>query len=192
MDSLKQLAVYMLSNIARPYSASKLVTVAGVSSASTVLDFLSYMRNAYLIDSVGMYDHSLKVTARNPKKVYACDTGLARSVSLSHSPDVGRYLENIVFIALRHQHASDHIYYYAQQGECDFVVTGHDNKPEQVVQVCHELNDENFEREMNGLTEAMRAFGIDHGTIVTRDEEDHFDTDAGRVDVVKAWQWLAK
>ena len=31
VESLKQLAVYMLSNIARPYSASKLTSVAGVS-----------------------------------------------------------------------------------------------------------------------------------------------------------------
>ena len=190
VESLKQLAVYMLSNIARPYSASKLTTVAGVSSASTVIDFLSYMRNAYLIDSIGLYNHSLKVTARNPRKVYACDTGLAHSVSLSHSPDMGRYLENAVFISLRHHYPSDHIYYFKQQGECDFVVTGHDNRPEQVIQVCHELNDENFEREMNGLTEAMRALGIDRGIIVTRDEEDHFDTDAGTVDIVRAWKWL--
>ena len=192
VGSLKQLAVYMLSNIARPYSASKLTSIAGVSATSTVLDFLSYMRNAYLIDSVGFYDHSLKVTARNPKKVYAIDTGLAHSVSLSHSPDVGRYLENVVYISLRHSNPSDHIYYYKQQGECDFVVTGHDNKPHQVIQVCYELNDENFEREMNGLTEAMRAFGLNHGIIVTRDEEDHFDNDAGSIDVVKAWKWLAR
>jgi predicted AAA+ superfamily ATPase len=180
----------MLSNIARLYSASKLTTVAGVSSPSTVIDFLSFMRNAYLIDSIGLYDHSLKVTARNPRKVYACDTGLASSVSLSHSPDVGRYLENIVFISLRHQYASDHIYYYAQRGECDFVVTGADNRPEMLIQVCHELNDENFDREMNGLTEAMTALHLDHGVIVTRDEEDHFETAAGSVDVVKAWKWL--
>ena len=192
VDSLKQLAVYMLSNIARPYSASKLTSVAGVSSASTVLDFLSYMRNAYLIDSVGLYDNSLKVTARNPRKVYACDIGLARSVSLSHSPDLGRYLENMVFISLRHQHSSDNIYYFAHQGECDFVVTGHDNRPQQVIQVCHELNEENFEREMGGLAEAMRTFNIDHGIIVTRNEADHFDIDAGSVDVVKAWEWLAR
>ena len=192
VDSLKQLAVYMLSNIARPYSASKLTSVTGVSSASTILDFLSYMRNAYLIDSIGMYDHSLKVTARNPRKAYACDTGLAHSVSLSHSPDTGRYLENAVFIYLRHHYSSNHIYYFKQQGECDFVLTGHDNRPEQLIQVCHELNDENFEREMNGLTEAMRALGIKRGIIVTRNEEDHFDTDAGRVDVVKAWKWLAQ
>lgn len=191
VDALKQLAVYMLSNIARLYSASKLTTVAGVSSPSTVIDFLSFMRNAYLIDSIGLYDHSLKVTARNPRKAYACDTGLARSVSLSHSPDMGRYLENVVFISLRHRYTSDHIYYYAQRGECDFVVTGADNRPEMLIQVCHELNDENFEREMNGLTEAMASLHLNYGVIVTRDEEDHFETAAGGVDVVKAWKWLA-
>lgn len=192
VDALKQLAVYMLSNISRLYSASKLTTVAGVSSPSTVIDFLSFMRNAYILDSIGLYDHSLKVTARNPRKVYACDTGMVRSVSLSHSPDVGRYLENVVFISLRHRYASNHIYYYAHRGECDFVVTGADNRPDMLIQVCHELNEENFEREINGLTEAMAAFKLDHGIIVTRDEEDHFETDAGSVDVVKAWKWLSR
>ena len=61
-----------------------------------------------------------------------------------------------------------------------------------LIQVCHELNEENFEREINGLTEAMAAFKLDHGIIVTRDEEDHFETDAGSVDVVKAWKWLSR
>ena len=105
---------------------------------------------------------------------------------------MGRFLENTVFISLRHQYASDHIYYYKQQGECDFVVTGHDNNPEQLIQVCYELNDENFEREMGGLTEAMRALGVNYGIIVTRDEEDHFDNEVGGVDVVRAWKWLAR
>ena len=64
--------------------------------------------------------------------------------------------------------------------------------PEQLIQVCYELNDENFGREMGGLTEAMRALGVNHGIIVTRDEEDHFDNEVGGVDVVRAWKWLAR
>lgn len=189
--SLRQLAVYLLSNIGKPYSVNRLKAVCGVASATTVSDYISYMMDAYLVGSIGLYSDSLQVTARNPKKVYCYDTGLAASLSLSKSPDKGRLLEDMVFIWLRHRYAIDRIYYEQGEGECDFVAVDAANHPELVIQVCYELNDENFQREMNGLTEAMRKFDLHEGLIVTADDEDEFNTDAGKVNVVKAWKWMA-
>lgn len=158
------------------------------SQISQVIDYISYMRDAYLIDSIGLYNDSLHVTARNPKKVYAYDTGLANSVSLSRSPYWDRLLENYVFIALRHHHEACHIFYEQGKGECDFVVTDNSNRPVKAIQVCYALDDDNFKHEMDGLTEAMRTFGLKEGLIVTYNEEDVFNTDEGVVRVVKAWQ----
>jgi predicted AAA+ superfamily ATPase len=188
--SLRQLAVYLLSNIGKPYSANRLKSVYGVASATTVSDYISYMMDAYLVGSIGLYSDSLQVTARNPKKVYCYDTGLAASFSLSRSPDKGRLLENMVFIWLRHRYALDHIYYEQGEGECDFVAVDVASHPELLIQVCYELNDENFQREMDGLTEAMRKFQLREGFIITADDEDEFNTEVGKVNVVKAWKWM--
>ena len=188
VQSLRQLAVYLLSNIGKPYSANRLKSVCGVASSTTVSDYISYMIDAYLIGSIGLYSDSLQVTARNPKKVYCYDTGLIASLSLSKTPDKGRLLENMVFIWLRHHYALDHIFYEQGDGECDFVAVDTANHPELLIQVCYELNDDNFQREMNGLTEAMRKYQLHEGFIITADDEDEFSTEAGKVNVVKAWK----
>ncbi len=49
------------------------------------------------------------------------------------------------------------LYFFKDKGECDFVVFDKD-KPFQAIQICYEINDENFEREYNGLLEAMHFF----------------------------------
>lgn len=192
VQSLRQLAVYLLSNIGKPYSANRLKSVCGVASSTTVSDYISYMMDAYLVGSIGLYSDSLQVTARNPKKVYCYDTGLIASLSLSKTPDKGRLLENMVFIWLRHHYALDHIFYEQGEGECDFVAVDTANHPELLIQVCYELNDDNFQREMNGLTEAMRKYQLHEGFIITADDEDEFSTEAGKVNVVKAWKWMSE
>lgn len=192
VQSLRQLAVYLLSNIGKPYSANRLKSVCGVASSTTVSDYISYMMDAYLVGSIGLYSDSLQVTARNPKKVYCYDTGLIASLSLSKTPDKGRLLENMVFIWLRHHYALNHIFYEQGDGECDFVAVDTANHPELLIQVCYELNDDNFQREMNGLTEAMRKYQLHEGFIITADDEDEFSTEAGKVNVVKAWKWMSE
>lgn len=191
VQSLRQLAVYLLSNIGKPYSANRLKSVCGVASSTTVSDYISYMIDAYLIGSIGLYSDSLQVTARNPKKVYCYDTGLIASLSLSKTPDKERLLENMVFIWLRHRYALNHIFYEQGEGECDFVAVDTANHPELLIQVCYELNDDNFQREMNGLTEAMRKYQLHQGFIITADDEDEFNTEVGKVNVVKAWKWMS-
>lgn len=188
ISALRQLAVYLLSNVAHLYSASKLTSVCGITSPSTVLEYISYMKDAYLLDSVGMYGTSVKVTARNPKKVYTYDLGLVQTLSLSKTPDKGHLLENLVFIQLRYRYDTDHIFYLHGKGECDFIVTGDDNRPLKAIQVCYQLDDENFHREMDGLTEAMKTLNLQEGTIVTFNEKDEFTTDAGTVRIVRAWE----
>ncbi len=192
VQSLRQLAVYLLSNIGKPYSANRLKSVCGVASSTTVSDYISYMMDAYLVGSIGLYSDSLQVTARNPKKVYCYDTGLIASLSLSKTPDKGRLLENMVFIWIRHRYALNHIFYEQGEGECDFVAVDTANHPELLIQVCYELNDDNFQREMNGLTEAMRKYQLHEGFIITADDEDEFSTEAGKVNVVKAWKWMSE
>lgn len=186
--ALRQLAVYLLSNVSRLFAANKLTSVCGIASPATVLEYVSYMQDAYLLDTVGMYDTSVKVTARNPKKVYAYDLGLVNTLTLSKSPDKGHLLENLVFIQLRYNHNSDHIYYHRGAGECDFIVTDESNQPLRAIQVCHQLTDENFQREMDGLTEAMKRFNLSEGLIITLDEKDEFATESGTVKVVRAWE----
>jgi len=74
---------------------------------------------------------------------------------LSFSEDFGHKLENLVYLHLRRKHKE--LYFFKDKGESDFVVF-EKNEVQQVIQVCLEVNDENFDRGKNGLIEALRFF----------------------------------
>ena len=187
IEPLKQLALYLLTNVANLYSGNRLASVVGNSiSTSTVLDYIDYMRDAYLIDTIGQYATNFRATARNPKKAYAIDTGISNAVSLSASDDIGRLLENHQFLQLR-KRAKGHIYYYKGTGECDFVVTNQNNIPQELYQVCLNLTSENIDREIGGLREAMRELHITCGHIITLNDTDTLSVDEGSIKIHQAY-----
>ena len=72
-------------------------------------------------------------------------------------------LENLVFITLR-RNKRDEIYYFKENRECDFVVrNGHEIA--KAIQVCYDFNDDNKDREIEGLQEAMTRFKLKEGTL---------------------------
>jgi predicted AAA+ superfamily ATPase len=91
-----------------------------------------------------------------------------------------------VFLNLRKQHKG-HIFYYQGTGECDFVVTDSHNKPSSLYQVCLELTDENIQREIGGLRDAMGELHLSSGTIVTLSDEEHLEVPEGTIEIVKAY-----
>jgi predicted AAA+ superfamily ATPase len=186
--SLRQLTAYLITNIGNPVSANKLVGMFDIKSPGTFLEYFSYLRDSYLLEFVPMFNHSLKVQARNPKKVYVMDTGLYTENSISTSENIGRRFENLVFLHLRRRHKQ--IFYHREKGACDFVVQER-GRIVAAVQACHTVNDENFEREYNGLVDAMRSFGLSEGVIVTFDQRDEFRRDGMTIRLLPAHEFLA-
>lgn len=189
VESLKQLAVYLVSNTGNLVSANKLAGLFGIKSAATLLEFFSYFKDAYLLEFLPQFSYSQKARARNPKKVYAMDTGLISAVSTSFTPDTGRKLENLVYLHLR-RHFRE-LYYFKDKGKCDFVAFNK-GKAEHAVQVCHEVGDFNFEREYNGLRDAMKFFNLNKGVIVTSDQQDRFDKEGYTIELVPAYEYLTE
>lgn len=185
--ALKQLALFLISNIGNPISANKLVGMYGINSPTTFLEYFSHMKDSYLVDFVPMYHDSPKVQARNPKKVYVNDTGFYTQLVVSANRNDGRRLENLVYNHLRRNSKS--IYYFKGKGECDFVVM-ENNRILKAVQVCFHIDDENFDRELNGVKEAMIHFGIDTGDIVTLNQSDIFKTEYGVVRMLPAHEFM--
>ena len=181
ISSLRQLTVFLLTNIGNTITANKLVGMFGVKSPSTFLEYFSYLKDAYLFDFIPLFSHSLKVQARNPKKVYTIDLGLYTQNSLTTSENSGRRLENLVFLHLR-RHYKD-IFYFQAKGECDFVVL-EKNTVTKAIQVCWKITDENFERELNGLKEAMKLFKLSYGQIVTLNQTDKFVENGMTIELV--------
>jgi predicted AAA+ superfamily ATPase len=64
------------------------------------------------------------------------------------------------------------------------------NKITKAFQVSYELNDENKERELNGLIEAMKKFNLKEGTIITYDNEEEILKEDFKIKIIPAWKWL--
>lgn len=73
--------------------------------------------------------------------------------------------------------------------ECDFVVAWN-NKAEQLIQVCYELNPENSAREIKGLTDAMSYFELESGLIITMNQHDKIKIQNKNISVIPAYSWL--
>ncbi|WP_026711026.1 ATP-binding protein [Flavobacterium filum] len=187
VNSLRQLTVYLLSNIGNLISANGLVGMFGVKSATTLLHYFSFLSDAYIVEFVPLFDYSLKKQIRNPQKVYAIDLGMYHQNKIVFSPNYGAVLENAVYLHLRKKYKD--IFYFQNQGECDFVTTinGH---PEDLYQVCYDLNSMNLYRETEGLYQAMDFFKKEKAFIITMNQKDIFKKNNKTIDVIPAWQWI--
>jgi len=117
-------------------------------------------------------------------KYYAIDNGLRRVNSPQANPDMGHRLENLVFLALRHQGLS--VAYAGEKDlwECDFVTE------DSAIQVCATLTPYNRSREVSGLAQAGRLPGKRRALILTLNQRDHFKEKDTAIEVRPAWDWL--
>jgi predicted AAA+ superfamily ATPase len=185
--SLKRLAVYLVSNVGNLVTANKLQQPLGITT-STLLEYFSFLEDAYLINFMPKFSYSLKVQSVNPRKVYAIDPGIIKIASTSFTHDYGHLLENLIYWNLRRSGRA--LYYFNENGgECDFVVV-ENGKVAQLIQVCYELTPENREREQRGLQEAMQFFNTDKGLIITYNQKDAYLQNGKKIDIIPAHEYM--
>lgn len=189
INSLRQMAVFLLSNIGNLTSANKLKGMFGLKSSTTILDYFSYLKDAYLLEFVPFYDYSIKKQLRNPQKIYVLDLGIYHQNKIVFSPNDGHILENMVYLHLRR--LGKEIFYFKGKGECDFVTTNK-GMPHELFQVCTEINSLNIDREVNALFEAMAYFNKDKAYIITLNQTDTFIKEKLIINAIPAWQWINK
>lgn len=189
LKTLKQLAIYLLTNTGKEFSYNSLKKTFKLGSVNSVISFISHFEDSYLLFTVPRFDFSFKKQIVNPKKIYSIDNGLSSINSASFSEDKGRMLENLVFLTLRRK--NQEIFYFQETGECDFLIRK-GIKIIDAIQVCYELNKGNQDREINGLVEAMNKFKLEEGLILTYNQEDNFTIKDRIIKVIPVWKWLLK
>jgi predicted AAA+ superfamily ATPase len=183
-QQLIRLAVFLMSNVGKELSYNKISNLLEFKSVRTVIDYCDFMQESYLLEFVALYSTSIKKQIANPKKIYCIDPAFAKGNSLSFSKDLGRRLENFVFIQLRRNHKT--IYYYRnQKSECDFLIKDQDLIV-LAIQVCWEVTSENLEREIQGIKTAIDETGAEKGIVITYNQKDRING----IDLIPAWQWL--
>jgi len=118
--------------------------------------------------------------------VYVIDSAFINLISFKFSRDRGKLLENLVFLELKRKNLE--VYYHKGKQECDFIVT--DNmRPIEAIQVTSSLKSTR-EREVGGLLEALEAYDLDSGLILTEAEEFEETVQGKKILVRPIWKWL--
>ena len=184
---LKELGFFLMSNIANLISYNKLKQQFNVGSVNTIKTYVEYMEDSWLFFTLNVYDYSVKRQQIAPKKIYSIDTGLSRSVGFQFSPNTGRVLENLVFLALRQN--NQEIYYLTTPNgyEVDFYL------PEkgQLIQVSQHLeNPATREREIRALQDALAHTPAQSALILADANQEGFEINGVPVSIRSAAEWL--
>jgi uncharacterized protein len=185
--SFRELAIYLLSNISSLYSYNNLSKMLNIKSVNTVKNYINFLEEAFLFISVPKYDYSIKKQISSNRKIYTIDTGIFNAVSFNFSDNRGKQLENIVLLELKRE--GNDVYYYSGNNECDFISTNQ-NKIVSAIQVTEIISNQNTDREIKGIIEAMDTFKISNGYILTYDQFDEIKIGKYKIKVLPIWYWL--
>lgn len=186
---VKQIALYLISNLGKIFSYATLQSISGLKSASSIKDYLHYYEMSYLFFYLRKFDYSVKKQIMNSRKVYTIDNAIASRLGFRFSENVGRMIENLVFLELKRRKKD--IFYHSGKFECDFLIIESLTVVE-AIQVTYELNEINIKREISGLNEAMQQYHIFKGTIITFEQENINYVLPSNTEIIPLYKWLLK
>ena len=188
VSELSDMAMYLVSNFCNPLSANDVADALGMSSVTTVRKYMDYLHEPYLFFYLSRYNNKLRLMAKAPRKVYVVDNGFVAAKAFAVSDNLGRLLENQVFIELlrRGYDTERGMFYYRSRNdkEVDFVLR-RGTRIERLVQVCYDMSSPKTERrEVGSLIECAGELGCSRLTIVTMSERRTIERDGYVIEVV--------
>lgn len=190
VKALRELGLYLLSNIGNLFSYNSLTGVLGVKSMNTVKSYADHLENSFIALLLSKFSYSLKQQFVANKKIYCIDNGLAESVAFQFSKNRGKFLENVVALELKR--SSPELYYYktANNLEVDFLVKSGRNKLS-LIQVTDNLdNEKTAQRELGALEHAMNELKLNKALILTEDTEKELSIGKKKISVKPVYKWL--
>lgn len=185
---IKDLILYLFSNVGSIYSYSTLKTVSGIKSLSMIKNYIEYMKGVFLASTINRFDYSLKKQKVSSSKFYVLDNSFLKTVAFNFIENRGQRLENLVFVELLKRDFE--VYYHLDKKECDFIVKK-GLKITQAIQVCLNLeNPMTKKREIEGLLEALQKYNLKEGIILTLDKESEENISGKKIIIMPVWKWL--
>lgn len=187
--TLEQMGLFLLTNNTKTISLLSLQEQHKLSFRTVAL-YWSYFLESFLLFELPRFSFSLRTTQKSIKKVYAVDTGLANAVSLSFSQDLGRMLENAVFLQLRRRR-KELSYFKDNNGyEVDFVVKDRENI-EELIQVTWDISDKKtLDREIRSLKKASKELKCENLTILTQETSGGKAIAGLKIKIKPVWKWM--
>jgi hypothetical protein len=195
-DSLRLFLKFLINSNTKKVSINKLANhfkSLGVSvSKNTLYEYLSHLNDSYVIFPLKKYAYSLKESSLSLMKSYIIDNGFIKIYDFKNSSDIGKYLENAVFIELRRRglFENQELFYYEDDiGEVDFLVKQNEHVSK-LINVCYSLNFENYDREIKKLVKIGKKIKCTELYLVTFDLEKEITEDGILVKAIPFWKFI--
>lgn len=157
--TFQTLAHHILNIVPLKLSTGTLRELFNIKSTHTVNNYINYLKQAYLLESIHKYSAKSRLRML-AEKLYPIDVALMnRRPDAFAGENLGWRLETIVLIWLLRQYRSkgmDVYYYEERSAECDFLVC-RGNKVLQAIQVSYDISaPKTRKREISGLLLAAK------------------------------------
>lgn len=192
-SAFEDMAHHLLNIAPAIISEKALQETFGLKSAHTVKNYISYLKQAYLL--VGLHKYSPKSRLRvTNEKLYPIDVALMNKREDAFAGEnLGWRLETIVYLELLRKYKSEgkDIYYYSDRsGECDFVVCN-GRKAILLVQVSYDISSpKTLKREIAGLLLAAKKTGCDNLLLLTDHDYADIDHNGYHIAIRPAYDYL--
>lgn len=179
---LEELYIYLMTNSSNLYTYNNLKNTFNMG-IDTVKEYINYGISANIFFDHLFFSYSLKESYNKPRKSYCVDNGLRNAVAFKFSNDLGRLVENQVYIELKRRYGKS--YYYKNKNEVDFIVTDKDQGLI-AINVCY--SDDINKREFSGLHEFKEEYAdrVTDAFIISQDISDEKDG----IKIIPYWKWL--
>lgn len=175
-------------SVTKPLSFSRLTNIlksAGTSiSKQTVINYVGYMTNSYLLFTLQNYAAKLVEKETSPK-YYFMDTGLLGLVLLDCK---SAQLENLVAIELIRRYGTENVYFFENNVEIDFFVPSEKLAIQVSMQVLDNMDTK--ERETRAFVKLNNFIPDSKCILITNSEEATLKCEGIDIDVVPIWKWL--
>ncbi len=190
---IKFLIKNMISSFAKEFSIHNIFNTLKSQnikvSKKTLYEYALYLEDAFFSFFLKKFSYSLRKTELSIPKVFINDTGLINFSSISSSEDLGRIMENAVFLELLKREEDVSYFKSATKEEVDFIVRG--KRIRQILQVCYSLSEpETRKREINALIMASKVLKCNKLFIITWDYEAEEKIKNNMINFIPLWKWL--
>ncbi len=187
-----------ISSFSGKFSINKVfneLKASGIKVGKGVLyNYTSYLEDVLFLFLLKKFYFSEKKSTLSIPKVYVCDLGLSNYlIGTKFSEDMGKAMENIVFIELKKRELKGEIdlfYWESDNYEVDFVIK-EGLRIKQLIQVTYASDRDEIERrEIKSLLKASELLKCKNLLCITWDYEDEEKIKNRKIKFIPLWKWL--
>src|SRR3989344_3907939 len=191
---IKFLIKNMISSFAKEFSIHNIFNILKSQnikvSKKTLYEYALYLEDAFFSFFLRKFSYSMKKTWLSIPKIFINDAGLVNFSSINLSENLGKVMENAIFLELLRKEREIFYFKAVTKEEADFVIKER-GTIKQVFQACYGLSEpEVRKREINSLIKIGKELKCNNLFIITWDYEAEEKIKNKKIKFIPVWKWL--